>query len=114
MLMEVVMVEVVVVTVDVGDQGMVAVGAAARGAATADAAPARVQAALGAAVVPVDHVHAAAGRGTRRHGGRRGGQEAGRVGWRTWLAQATVQNQFEVVPRAARRHRLAAHQSRHR
>lgn len=107
-----VVVEVVVAmaVVDVG-QGVVAVGAA--GAATADAGPARVQLAAIGPVARHAAVHAAARRRARRDRGRwRGGQEGG--GGRAWLAQASVQNEFQVVAGTGRgRDRLAAHKGRH-
>ena len=93
-LMEVVMMmKMVVVAVYVG-QRRIAVGAAA---AADDAGPAGVQAALGD-IAGRAAVDAAARRRARRHRGRRRRrQERGRAGWRSWLAQASVQHQLQVV-----------------
>lgn len=100
-LMEVMMMKMVVVTVNVGQRG-IAVGPAARAAAAAaaaaDAGPAGVQAALGAVAGRAAVDAAACRRAGRHRGRRRRRQERGRAGWRSWLAQASVQHQLQIVP----------------
>lgn len=89
----------------------IAVDTAATGAAGATNATGNVGYSANVGDATVD---AAGSRGTRRYGRRRRREEARGRRRRTWLAQTTIQNEFEIVSRPSGRDRLAAHQSRHR